>query len=98
MKKAVVVAFLLGLTSSIANAQAFQATKPIICDETQKVIKSLTENYKEKPIWLATGEGTKFSLLVNKETGSWTLLQFTAEVACILGVGKDSELIFGDSI
>ncbi len=97
MKVQVIVAFLLSLASCIANAQSFQTNKPIICDEIQKVIQSLGENYKEKPVWLATGEGTKFSLFVNKETGSWTLLQFNSEVACILGVGKDSELILGES-
>ncbi len=98
MKGLVVVAFLLSLTSSIANAQSFQANKPIICDDMQKIIKSLAENYKEKPVWVAAGEGTKFSLFVNKDTGSWTLLQFTTEVACILGVGQDSQLILGDAI
>ena len=53
MKSPVVVAFLLGLTSSIANAQSFQSNKPIICDETVKVIKALTETFNEKPIWTA---------------------------------------------
>ncbi len=92
------MAFLFCLTSSIANAQAFQTNKPILCDQTEKIIKSLVENYNEKPVWIASGEGTKFSLFVNKETSSWTLLQFTPEYACILGVGKDSNLVLGEAV
>ena len=90
------VAFLLCLISFIANAQAVQHSKPIICDEAQKILSALKENYQEYPIWIGSGEGVRFSLFVNAITGSWTLLQFNAEVACVLGVGKDSELLLGE--
>jgi len=92
------VAFLFCLTSSIANAQSFQSNKPVVCDNAQKIIKALGENYEEKPIWAGTGEGTKFSLFINKTTGSWTIIQFTTEVACILGVGSESKIILGEQI
>ncbi len=92
------LAFLFCLTSSIANAQAFESRKPVICDNTQKIIKSLIENYNEKPIWTAKDarDETRYSLFVNNKTGTWTLLQMTSEVACILGIGDDSKLILGD--
>ena len=94
------VAFLLCLTSSIANAQAFTSRKPVVCDETKKVIKILTESFNEKPIWTAKDaqDDTRYSLFVNQKTGAWTLLQMTPEVSCILGVGEESKLILGDSI
>jgi hypothetical protein len=92
------MAFLFCLTSSIANAQSFQMSKAIVCDKTESIMTALKDNYNEKPVWVASGEGTRFSLFTNKETGSWTLLQFTPEYACILGVGKDSNLLLGDSI
>ena len=95
MKYQVVVAFLLSLTSSIANAQSFQADKPVICDDTQKIIKSLTETFKEVPIWTAKDGSTnsRYSLFVNEKTGAWTMLQMTPEVSCILGVGEESKII-----
>ncbi len=93
----IVVAFLFCLTSSIAYAQAFEARKPVLCDSIQTLVKSLTENYNEKPIWMAINpvDNTRFSLFVNDKEGSWTLIQFTSDVACILGVGTDSKLLLG---
>ncbi len=90
------MAFLLCLTSPIANAQAFESRKPVLCDNTQTLIKSLTENYNEKPLWTAKNpvDDTRFSLFVNSKTGHWTLLQMTSTVACIIGVGDDSNFLF----
>ncbi len=94
------LAFLLCLTGPIANAQAFQSQKPVICDDIKKIIGSLNQNFKEKPVWVAKDENdeTRYSLFVNQKTGSWTLIQFTSTVACILGVGEDSKFMFADSI
>jgi len=93
MKQKVVVACLFCLASSIAYAQSFQSNKPIICDETKKIIKALTEAYNEKPIWTAKDllNDSRYSLFVNPKTGEWTLLQMTPEVSCILGVGTESK-------
>jgi hypothetical protein len=92
--KLLTMAFLLCLTSSIANAQAFEVQKPIICDETQKIIKALAEKFNEKPVWVAKDikDNSKYSLFVNPKTGAWTMLQMTPEVSCILGVGEESTL------
>ncbi len=89
------LAFLLCLTSSIANAQAFEIRKSLICDETQKVVKALAEKFNEKPVWVARDikDDSKYSLFVNPKTGSWTLLQMTPDVSCILGVGEESNLL-----
>lgn len=88
--------FLCCLTSSIANAQAFEARKPVLCDDIKSIIKGLTENYNEKPLWTAKNpvDETRFSLFVNSKTGHWTLLQMTSEVACIIGVGEESNFLF----
>ncbi len=100
MKYSVVVAFLLSLSSSLANAQPFESRKPVLCDDAKTLIRSLTENYNEKPIWTARNpvDDTRFGLFVNEKTKSWTLLQMTPEMACIIGVGQESNLILGDSV
>ena len=99
MKAQVIVAFLLSLTSSIANAQ-FESSKPIVCDNTEKIIRSLIEVYDEKVVWSAVNpqDSTRFSLFVNSKTGAWTLLQMTPRVACILGVGEESTMVNDDTI
>lgn len=95
-----IVAFLLCLTSTIANAQAFQTNKPVLCDDSKKIIEALGERYGEKLIWLANDmqDKSKFGLFVNEKTKTWTMLQFTPEIACIVGLGENSKLILGSSI
>lgn len=100
MLKKTAVAFLFCLTGSIANAQInkfSETTKPVVCDDTQKVISVIMERYKEAPVWLALdGEGqSRYVLMTNPKTGSWTLLQYTPDMACILGVGSESNLLSG---
>jgi hypothetical protein len=92
-------ALLLSLTVSLANAEPFESRKPVLCDDTQTLIKSLTENYNEKPVWTARNpvDDTRFALFVNEKTGFWTLLQMTSKIACIIGVGQDSKFL-SDSI
>ena len=94
------MAFLFCLLSSIANAQPFESRKPVLCDDAQTLIKSLTENYDEKPIWTARNpvDETRFGLFVNSKTKSWTLLQMTPKIACIIGVGEDSKIILGNEV
>lgn len=99
MKTSVIVAFLFCLNSSIANAQAFRSDKPVLCDETEKVLKSLSENYNEAPVWTAKDarNDSVYTLFVNSKTNTWTLLQMTPTVSCVLGVGENSKFLF-DSI
>lgn len=94
------VAFLFCLLSPIANAQAFQSHKPVLCDETKKIIEALTTNYEEKPLWTAKDlrDNTRYSLFVNAKTGAWTMIQMNPEISCILGVGTASELILGNPV
>lgn len=97
--RTVIAAFLFCLTSSIAYAEPFESRKPVLCDDTQTIIKSLTENYDEKPVWTARNpvDDTRFALFVNSKTGLWTLLQMTPRIACIIGVGQESKFL-GDSV
>ena len=94
------MAFLFCLTSSIANAQSFQTTKPVICDKPQVILKALTEVYNEKPMWTAKdgGNDSRYSLFVNEKTKDWTLVQMTPDIACILGVGEKSKFYLGTSV
>lgn len=95
------MAFLFCLTSSIANAQAFQSTKPVLCDNTAKIMTALKEKYNEEPVWMGSDirDSTKYALFINAKEGSWTLLQFNPEVSCILGVGGESTPItFGPNV
>ena len=67
--------------------------KPLLCADTSELLSGLQNKYEESPIWVGQDEKSKYSLFVSK-SGTWTLVQFTENVACILGVGKGSREIF----
>ncbi len=95
MFKKNIVAFLFCLISTIANAQnesPYSSQKPVLCDKANKVLSALMEKWGEIPVWTAKDgqDNTRYLLLVNSKTRTWTLLQFTPETACILGLGEES--------
>ncbi len=95
MLKNITVAFLFCLTSTIANAQndsSYSSQKPVLCDNSRKVISALMEKWGEIPVWTAKDgqDDSRYLLLVNPKTRSWTMLQYTPENACILGLGEAS--------
>lgn len=90
------VAFLFCLNSTIAYAEPLEIQKTIICDKASTILNGLQSGkYKEMPRWsgLASAEDTSFVIMANESTGSWTIVQFNAELACILGEGKKSQVI-----
>jgi hypothetical protein len=65
--------------------------KTVVCDKTQNVLDVIINGrYQETPMWGGIDDNSRYSLLVNRETGTWTLIQFTKETACILGTGEGS--------
>lgn len=94
--KNLVVAFLFCLTSTIANAQQSnwsELPKPLLCGPLTEVITILTEQYKEYPLFIGNDgvDHSKYSFFVNRETGTWTMIQFGSAIACILGMGSDAK-------
>ena len=89
--------FLLGvlLLPALAVAQPVTVEKPVICEKTEKVIDSLQKGqYKENPSWIGYDDKSKYALFVNEKTRTWTMIQFNENIACIIGVGEGSKLVF----
>jgi hypothetical protein len=86
------------LVLGIAVAKSVTVQKPIECADTATLLRGLSgSDYKEKPIWFGIEPGatvSRYSLFVNEETKSWTLIQFDEKIACVLGTGKASTQIF----
>jgi hypothetical protein len=86
------------LVLGIAVAQSVTVQKPVDCADTQTLFQGLLgSNYKERPIWLGVETGatlSKYSLFVNEQTMTWTLIQFDDKIACVLGTGENSTRIF----
>ena len=86
------------LVLGIAVAQSVTVQKPVECADTATLLRGLSgSDYKEKPIWWGIEPGatvSRYSLFVNEETKSWTLIQFDDKIACVLGTGENSTRIF----
>ena len=81
-----------------ANTAWAQQTNPenvrqtnwtITCASTEYVIDFLKE-YEERPVLTGKlGRAGRMAMLINTETGTWTLLGYTERGACIMASGED---------
>jgi hypothetical protein len=89
-----IILFVFVLLVSIPCLAQEQRNKTVLCAETESVLDSLaSEKFNEKLQWTGTAssQNSRFALMVNAETDGWTLIQFNANVACVLGTGDQSK-------
>ena len=98
--RVVILVFLFCLLSTIANAEQYQSRKVIICDKAEIIFEKLASDFEEYPIWGGKDatDPSLYALTVNKSNGSWTLVQFFKDVACVIGVGVDSQMMLKETI
>jgi hypothetical protein len=92
------VVFLFCFLSTIANAQQSPGTttvnKKVVCTDAKTLFESVRDSkYKEEPIWVGRLDDSTMTILANKETGTWTLVQFNGNVACVIDAGEENTLI-----
>ncbi len=85
------MAFLFCLISSIAHAQEIiDLQKSLKCSDAQVVMNYFVDTHKETPVWVGKSvHNTHITLLMNKETRSWTMREYDTRIACVLGAGDD---------
>jgi hypothetical protein len=85
------VALLFCLISSIAHAQEIiDLTKPMKCSDAQSVMNYFVDTHKETPVWVGKSvHNTHITLMMNKQTRSWTMIEYDTRIACVLGAGED---------
>ena len=98
--RTIVLAFLFCLTHSVANAQAFQYMHPSYCDKLEVVLESIVKKYNEKLRWSGQDiqDGSGYMLFENPKDGTWTVIKYNKEFACILGVGNESKFVLGQEV
>lgn len=83
----------LSMAMSITSHSA-TITKKLLCENTTTIITALASKYGEKPVFAGVGteddQGTNIVLVLNKDTGTWTLLQMRNDVACFLATGESA--------
>jgi hypothetical protein len=61
----------------------------IVCADQDKVIDFLKE-FEERPVLVGKlGRAGRMAMLINTETGTWTLIGYTERGACIMASGED---------
>ena len=85
------MAFLFCLISSIAHAQEIvDLQKSLKCSDAQVVMNYFVDTHKETPIWVGKSvHNTHITLMMNKQTRSWTMIEYDTTIACVLGAGED---------
>ena len=86
-----IVALLFCFISPVAYAQdIIDLTKPMKCSEAQIVMNYFRDTHQETPVWVGKSvHNTHITLLANKETRSWTIIEYDAKLACVLGAGEE---------
>ena len=94
------IALALLAVAFTVTAEPRRLNKPVVCEDTQLVLRSMIEEFKETPQWQGYNpqQGTSVVLTVNLKTGAWTLIEYTAVTACIIAVGENSSSSWGTPI
>ena len=74
-------------TTAFAQEQKiFELNRTMKCTSVQHLTNYLTEQLKQKMIWAGQDENnfSYVALYENKETGSWTLIQYDSKTGCVL--------------
>ena len=87
---------LLLILAQPLQAQWVDIQNTVPCGPFRDVVATLThEKYKETPLWVGQsgGDVTSFALFTNADTGSWTVIQYHKQLACIMGAGSTSNIV-----
>lgn len=88
MKKLLLL--LIFVTPVFAQQDTFMVNRSMKCGNAEKLMVDMQEQYGEKLVWSAKSEQNEsyFGILKNKETGTWTLIQFDSKIGCVVGSGS----------
>ena len=81
---------LLTISSTVLSQSAETVSKPVHCFPLSIVVDMLSKDFGESVIFQGrnTLTGADVALAENPDTGSWTMIEYDKEVACILATGR----------
>ena len=59
----------------------------------KNVIEYVSGQFDEVPFWNGVDDNSKYILMVNQLTKSWTMIQYQDNDACVIGTGNRANLI-----
>lgn len=91
MFKLLIIALIASVTTFCLASGPVKVDKAIICYPIKQFHKEI-KKYGEEPMVMGvegTMEDVGMALYINKETGSYTVVEFDTEAACILSIGTN---------
>jgi hypothetical protein len=83
--------FLLGvlLLPALTTAEPVNVDKTVVCDRATTMLSLIEKKYQEKPIWFANSKDGDFVVTINRDTNTWSIIQFSLEknIACLIDSG-----------
>jgi hypothetical protein len=91
MKK--IILLLLLTLSTIACSK--EMSKPVLCMETKEMFDAIFEEYRETILMVFDQDSfpNKIVLTVNPATRTWSLVEYSTEIACLLGSGNNYKIM-----
>jgi len=90
MKKLLLL--LIFATSAFAqqDVQVFELTRPLKCAAVEDIMNFISSNFGETMVWVGKDENNSsyLALYKNKDTGTWSLIQYDSKIGCFLGSGS----------
>ena len=91
MKK--IILLLLLTLSTIACGK--ETNKPVLCMDAKEMFDAIFEEYRETILMVFDQDSfpNKIVLTVNPATKTWSLVEYSTEIACLLGSGNNYKIM-----
>jgi len=91
MKK--IILLLLLTLSTIACSK--ETNKPVVCLDAKEMFDAIFEEYRETILMVFDQDSfpNKIVLTVNPATRTWSLVEYSTEIACLLGSGNNYKIM-----
>jgi hypothetical protein len=89
--------FILSLLLSVSTVACSQQenAKPVLCMDTKEMFDAIFEKYNESILMVLDQDSfpNKIVLTVNHNTKTWSLVEYSTEIACLLGAGNNYKIM-----
>ena len=92
MKNFILLLLLLAVSTIAYSKETF---KPVLCMDSKEMFDAIFEEYRESILMVFDQDSfpNKIVLTVNPATKTWSLVEYSTEIACLLGSGKNYKIM-----
>jgi hypothetical protein len=91
---------LLALVTIRAHSEPQQMRLVVFCDTPAEIFVPLARDFEEQPVWTGTSDSqnTRLILTANAKTGTWTMVEYSGDFACVIAVGREHKFLASPAI